>query len=88
MKITPRVPGGITLVAIGYKYNYRKVLEIIADEGGGITESGDHSLSRVPDIYSNFYVRPVFCTHLIGRNFNSCIAIYNQNSMCQSDLAL
>ena len=26
MKSTPRVPGEITLLAIGYKYNYRKVL--------------------------------------------------------------
>ena len=26
MKISPRGPGGISLMAIGYKYNYRKVL--------------------------------------------------------------
>ena len=30
MKITPRVPGGIPLIAIGYKYNSRKVLGFIA----------------------------------------------------------
>ena len=29
MKSTPRVPGGIPLVAIGYKYNSRKVLVFI-----------------------------------------------------------
>ena len=30
MKIIPRVPGGRTLLSIGYKYNSRKVLGFIA----------------------------------------------------------
>ena len=33
LKIITRVPGGIILMAIGYKYNYKKVLGFIATEG-------------------------------------------------------
>ena len=32
MNITPIVPGGRRLIAIGYKYNYRKVLGFIDTE--------------------------------------------------------
>ena len=37
MKSTSIVPGGITLMAIGYEYNYRKVLGFIATEASGST---------------------------------------------------
>ena len=37
MKSTPIVLGGITLMAIGYEYNYRKVLGFIATEASGST---------------------------------------------------
>ena len=45
MKITPRVSGGIALLAIGYKYNCRKVVGFIATEGAGSTALGDTYLS-------------------------------------------
>ena len=35
MKSTPSVPGDRPLMAIGYKYNYRKVLGFIYTEGAG-----------------------------------------------------
>ena len=72
MKSTTRVPGEIPLLAIGYKYNYRKVLGFIATEGDGSTEPGDPYLSHFPDIYSNISVRLVVCPHLLGRHFNAC----------------
>ena len=50
LKSTPRVPGESPLLAIGYKYNSRKVLLFIATEGSGSTEPGDPYLSRFPDI--------------------------------------
>ena len=50
MKITPRVPGGRPLLAIGYRYNSRKVLEFIDTGGAGSTEPGYPYLSRLPDI--------------------------------------
>ena len=45
MKSTPRIPGGRPLLAIGYKYNSRKVLGFIATEGDESTEPGDLYLS-------------------------------------------
>ena len=88
LKSTPRFPGESPLLAIGYKYNSRKVLGFIATEGAGSTEPGDPYLSRFPDIYSNVSVRPVVRPHLLGRYFNACNAIDNHNRMRQSDLSL
>ena len=88
MKSTPRFPCGRPLLAIGYKYNYRKVLLFIATEGDGSTEPGDPYLSRFPDIFSDVYFRPVVHPHLICRYFNACNAIYNHNRMRHSDLVL
>ena len=33
-------------------------------------------------------IHPVVCLHFIGRHFNACNAIGNQNSMRKSDLSL
>ena len=41
MKSTPIFPGGIPLMDIGYKYNYRKLLGFIATKGAESTEPGD-----------------------------------------------
>ena len=72
MKSTPRFPCGRPLLAIGYKYNYRKVLLFIATEGDGSTEPVDPYLSCFPDIFSNVSVRPVVHPHFLGRYFNAC----------------
>ena len=72
MKSTPRVPGGRIILAIGYKYNYRKVLVFIATEGAGSTDPGDIYLSLFPDIYSNVSVRPVVRPHFLGRYLYAC----------------
>ena len=88
LKSNPRFPGETPLLAIGYKYNYRKILVFIATEGAGSTEPGDPYLSSFPDIYSNVSVRPVVCPHLLGRYFNAYNAIDNGNRMRQSDLLL
>ena len=88
MKSTPRVYGGIPLMAIGYKYNFRNVLGSISTEGGGITEPGDPYLSSFPDIYSYISVCLVVCPHFLGRYFNACSTIDNHNRMWYYDLAL
>ena len=75
-------------MAIGYKYNSRKVLRFIPTEGSGSTEPGDPYLSRFPDIYLNVSVFLVVRPHLLGRHLNACNAIDNHNMMWQSDLAL
>ena len=85
---TPRFPGERLLLAIGYKYNYSKVLVFIATEGAGSNEPGDPYLSRFPDIYSNVSVSPIVRPYLLGRYFNACNAIDSHNRMRQSDLSL
>ena len=79
INITPIFSGGRQLLAFGYKYNYRNVLEFIAYEGSGNTEPGDPYLSSFPDIYSNVSVLPVVFPHNLGRYFNSCSTIDNHN---------
>ena len=88
MKSTPRVSGGKPLIEIGYTYNCRKVLGLIANEGAGSTEPGDPYLSRFLGIYSDLDVGPVLSPHLLYRCLNACNAIENQNRMHQYDLAL
>ena len=88
LKSNPRVIGDRPLMDIGYKYNSRKVLILIATEGGGIKEPGDPHLSFFPDIYSNVSVCPVVHNNLLGRYLNSCNSIDNNNRMWQSDLVL
>ena len=75
-------------MAIGYKYNYRKVLIFIATGGSVSTEPGDPYLYHFSGIYSNVYVCPVVHHHLLGRYLNACNAIYNHNRMRQYELAI
>ena len=81
MKSTPRFPGEIPLLAIGYKYNTSKVLGFIATEGAGGKEPGDTYSSRFPDIYSIVSICPVVHPHFLGRYFNACNEIDNHNRM-------
>ena len=86
--INPIVLGGILLMNIGYKFNYRKILGFIATEGTGNTEPGDTYLPHFLAMYSNVSVRPVAHTHFLGRYFNACNEIYNHNRMRQYSIAL
>ena len=88
IKSGPIVHGGIIILAIVYKYNYRKVLGYIATEGSGSNEPGDPYISCFPDIYYNISVCSVVRPHLLGRYSNSCNAIYNTNRIRQSDLVI
>ena len=65
-----------------------KVLGFIATEWAGSTEPGDSYLYRLPEIYSNVSVCPVFPPHFIGKHLNACNEIDNHNRMWQSDLAV
>ena len=77
MNNTPRFPVERPLLAIGYKYSYRKVLVFIAIEGGGSTEPGDTYLSRFLGVYSNVSVRSIFRPNLLGRYFSACNVLDN-----------
>ena len=88
MNSTPRVTGSKPLMTILQQYNSSKVLVFITTEGSGNTEPGDPYLSSFPDIYSNVFVRPVVCPHLLVRYSNAYNAIDNHNRMRQSEIAL
>ena len=60
MKSTTIFTRGITLMAIGYKYNSRNVLGFIATEGDVSSEPGDTYLSSYPGIYTNLSFFPLF----------------------------
>ena len=53
------VPGDRTLIAIGYKYNARKVLSFIVTDNVGITKTGTPYLSKYPDQFTDVDIRPV-----------------------------
>ena len=53
------VPGGWPLIAIGYKYNARKVLSFIVMDNTGSTKTGIPYLSKYPDQFTNVSIRPV-----------------------------
>ena len=55
-KSTPGFPRDRPLVAIGYNYNYLKVLGFIATEYGGSNIPGDPYLSCLPDNRSIFSI--------------------------------
>ena len=88
LKSTTRVTGGIPLLELGYKYNYRKVLGFIATEGSRSTKPGDSYLSCFLEMYPNVSIRPVVLPQFLGRYFNDFNAIDNKNRMQNYDLAL
>ena len=47
------VPGYRPLIAIGYKYNARKVLYFIVIDNADITKTSIHYLSKYPDQFTN-----------------------------------
>ena len=81
--IYPIFLGGIPLLAIGYKCNFRKVLGFISAEGAGSTEPGDTYLSSF-----TVSVCSTIHHHFLCKYFNACNAIDNHNMMRQSDLVL
>ena len=53
------VPGDRPLIAIGYKYNARKVLSFIVTDNVGITKTGISYLYKYPDQFTNVSICPV-----------------------------
>ena len=53
------VPGGRPLIAIGYKYNARKVISFIVTDNAGSTKNNIPYLSKYTDQFTNVYIRPV-----------------------------
>ena len=53
------VPGVRLLIAIGYKYNARKVLSFIVTENAGSIKTGITYLSKYPDQFTYVAICPV-----------------------------
>ena len=53
------VPRGRPLIAIGYKYNTRKVIYFIVTDNTGITQTGIPCLSKYPEQFTNVEIFPV-----------------------------
>ena len=61
LRVNAMVPGDRPLIAIGYKYNVRKVLSFIVTYNTGSTKTGIPYLSKYSDQFTNFSIRPVAC---------------------------
>ena len=68
------------LIAIGYKYNSKKVLHFIASEGAGSTTPGKPYLMRYPDEYGNVTYCEVPRPEIISKFFkqSNCVDVHNQ----------
>ena len=59
LRSKPMVPGDRPIIAIGYKYNARKVLSFIVTDNTGITNTGTIYLSQYPEQLTYVAIRPV-----------------------------
>jgi len=81
-------PNGCKLVAIGYKYNARKVLCFLCTKNAGSTRPGKPYECRYPDKYGNTKVRRVVRPALISKYFEVSDIIDSNNHARQYLLRL
>ena len=72
LRSKPREPGDRPLIAIGYKYNVRKVLSFIVTDKAGSTKTGIPYLSKYPDQFTNVSISPVACPVVMSKNKFCC----------------
>ena len=65
------VPRGRLLIAIGYKYNVRKVIYFIVTDNTWITQEGLPYLSKYSDKSNNVSIFPVACPLVMYKFFGS-----------------
>ena len=86
------VPGtgneGIKLLAIGYKYNKKKVLLFIATKNAGSTQPGDPYIARYNDKLRNVRQREVERPAIISEYFKHSMAVDAHNQARQGILKL
>ena len=76
------------LLAIGYKYNRKKVLFFIATKGSGNFEDGIPYQQRYPDKYGNLRTRAVPRPKIISDYFQESNNIDSHNQLRQAELKL
>ena len=79
---------GVPLVAIGYKYNARKVLCFIATKNAGSTRPGKPYIARFPDEFGNVSNRAVPRPSIITQYFENSDKVDAHNHVRQYQLAL
>ena len=75
-------------IAIGYKYNARKVLSFIVTDNAGSTKTGISYLSKYPDQSTNVAIRPVARPIVMSKQFSAVNEVDSHNKSRRSDLAL
>jgi hypothetical protein len=79
---------GVRLIAVGYKYNYSKVLCFVATKNAGSTIAGDPYRACFLDDHDNLVSRPVDCPELISKYFQWSNGIDKHNQARQFELCL
>ena len=80
---------GVELVAIGYKYNSKKVLTFITTVGAGSTEKGENPYKmKYNDEFGNVCYRDIPRPAVLSRYFLHSNAVDVHNQMRQGNLAL
>ena len=81
-------PNGVVLLAIGYKYNSRKVLCFVATKDAGMTKLGDPYNAKFPDQYGNVKVREVDRPAIVSTYFQVSNKVDRHNHVRQYLLKL
>jgi hypothetical protein len=81
-------PRGTNFLAIGYKYNSKRVLKFVAPTDAGSTKSGTPYNMRFNDAYSNVCVRKVQRPTIISTFVNDSNCVDSHNHVRQYELAL
>jgi hypothetical protein len=79
---------GTPLLAIGYKYNSRKVLTFVATKEAGSTLPGKPYRARYPDQFGNVVARYVPRPDILAKYFENSNAVDKHNQTRQFDLGL
>ena len=72
MNSNTRFTGDRSLISIGYKYRYPKVLGFIATDGSRSTVPDLTCLPHYSDDCSNVSIFPFICPCFLGRYFSAC----------------
>lgn len=81
-------PAGHKLLAIGYKYNSRKVLTFLATKNSGSTRPGAPYIARFADAHGNVNQRAVTRPSILSNYFGRSNVIDKHNQVRQFELAL
>ena len=82
------VPGNRPRIAIGYKYNARKVLSFIFTDNAGITKTDIPYLSKSHDPFTNVCILPVARPLVMSKCFSAVNEVDSHNKSRQYDLTL